>query len=337
MNNRCYTDNKPSIQLFCYDEAEYVEMNDIEISDLRNFDDNWRVNWLNIYGIDNPKAIGEICKIYSIHSLAEQDVLDLNQRAKVREYDNYLFFTIKSILPSEEDQQQIQVEQMSFVLGQDKLISFQEKKADYFDDIRKKIREHDDNMCSRGCDYLLFLLLDAIVDNYFHTVIQMSEDVEELSDFDLEVDPEPEIFKQIERFRKNIDTIKKSIQPLAEFVTRIERRQHSFIEDRHLKYYYDLKDSTLSLQDMLDKMIIRLDSSANLFFSVQGHKMNNIMRTLTIVSTIFIPLSFFAGVYGMNFENFPETTSHYGYFVWWGVMVVLALIMLMMFKRRKWF
>jgi len=225
---------------------------------------------------------------------------------------------------------------MSFILGQNFLISFQEKKGDYFEHIRERLRENIGIIRGRSTDYLLYLILESILDNYVKTVDRIDDNVDKLCFFDYNADPSPEIIKSIEQYKRQISFIKKTILTIKDFLFKTERGESSFIEEKHLKYYFDLKDMCMSLIDDCDGLVAKMESSINLFFSIQGDRMNKVMKTLTVVATIFIPLTFVAGVYGMNFINMPELSWKYGYFAVWGVMLVIFLGMIIYFKRKKW-
>lgn len=324
-----------SIQLFEYDKNSVSEIPDYALGTFTGFADDNKQHWLNIHGIHEVGPVAEICKKLGIHDLVVQDILDVNQRPKFQEYDAYSFLTIKSILPTEN--QQIQAEQISFILGKNYLVSFQERKADYFAHVRHRLREKIGIVSQRGPDYLLFLLLESILDNYFKTVDDIEQHVDDFGLIDINSDPSPALLGKIELFKRELHQIKKTIIPIKEFILKIERENISLIQSKHKKYFFELKDLCLTLLDSCDHIDMRLESSINLFFSVQGHRMNQVMKILTVVSTIFIPLSFLAGVYGMNFEYMPELTWKWGYFVFWAIILTVLIFMIIYFKRKKWF
>lgn len=326
---------KLTIQLFKYNENECLEDSDYSQKEFNGFQEDNSQNWLNIHGLHDVEKIRNICNKLGVHDLAIQDILDINQRPKFQEYENNWFFTLKSIIPSSNSQ--LEQEQLSFILGSNFLISFQEKKADYFDHVRERLRNKVGIIRKRGSDYLLYLLLESILDNYFKTVNDIEGKIEKLGLVDMNTDPSPLTLKTIELYKRQIHQIKKTIIPIKEFVTKIEREQFGFIHEKHVKYFYELRDLCLSLIDDCDHIEVRLDSSINLFFSVQGHRMNQVMKTLTVVATIFIPLTFIAGIYGMNFSNMPELNWAWGYYGVWAVILLVLFGMLVYFKRKKWF
>ncbi|MRT91729.1 magnesium/cobalt transporter CorA [Ancylomarina sp. 16SWW S1-10-2] len=326
---------KLGVQLFKYNENACFE--NINFSQ-KNFDgfllDDSQY-WLNIHGLHDTEKIKNICAKIGVDDLAIQDILDINQRPKFQNYENNWFFTLKSIIPSEDSQ--LEQEQFSFILGHNFLISFQEKKADYFEHIRERLRNNVGITRKSGSDYLLFLLLEAILDNYFKTVYDIEVKIEKLGFFDMDTDPSPISLKTIEFYKRQIYQIKKTIVPIKDFVTKIEREQFGFIQEKDIKYFYELRDLCLSLIDDCEQIDLRLESSSNLFFSVQGHRMNQVMKTLTIVATIFIPLTFIAGIYGMNFSNMPELNWEWGYLGVWLVILLVFMMMLVYFRKKKWF
>lgn len=323
------------IQQFRYNQDNFDEKIDFNIDDFTGFKDQKSRYWLNIHGIHDVEKIIDLSGKLGLHNLVIQDILDVNQRPKFQEYDNYCFFSIKSILPGEN--LEIQTEQLSFILGSNYLVSFQEKKADYFEHLRNRIRENIGILRQRSSDYLLYLLLESILDNYFKTIDEIEKHSEEFEFIDIKSDPSPSSLKTIELLKRNIHLIKKTVTPIWEFVNKIERQESSLIDKKHLKYFLELKDLCLMLLDSCENIGIRLDSSINLFFSVQGHRMNQVMKTLTVVASVFIPLTFIAGIYGMNFTNMPELGWKWGYFAVWLIIISVVIVMMIYFKRKKWF
>lgn len=324
-----------SAQLFIYNKSECNENSNYVITDFSEFQQNENSNWLNIHGIHDLEKIKTFCTKINIHDLAIQDILDVNQRPKFQEFDDYWFFTLKSIIPSSNSE--IEQEQLSFILGKNYLVSFQERNADYFNHIRERLRKDIGIVRERGSDYLLYLLLESILDNYFKTINDIENKISESVAIDISKDPSPEIINSAELFKRQVHQIKKTVIPIKDFVAKIEREKFNFVNERHIKYFYELKDLCLSLIDDCEQIEVRLESITNLFFSVQGHRMNQVMKTLTVVATIFIPLTFIAGIYGMNFSNMPELNWKWGYFGVWVFIIIVFVGMLNYFKRKKWY
>jgi len=328
-----YVENT-SMQLFQFNKENYSENADFNETELDGFPDNKKVYWFNIHGIHDVEIIKKICSKLNIHRLVVQDILDTNQRPKLQEFEGYLFFSVKSILPT--DNNELRIEQISFILGNNYVLSFQERPADFFEHIRQRIREYKGLARERSADFLLYLLLEAILDNYFTTLEELEPRIYDMIIIS-DSDPDPQIMSNIENFKKSILQIKRSLGPFHDAIGGIEKGISGKIQPQHLKYFNDLKDQCSQALENSEALIQRLDSGINLFFSVQGHRMNQVMKTLTIVTSIFIPLSFIAGLYGMNFSNMPELTWRYSYFVVLGIMALLIAGMLVFFKKQKWF
>ncbi|MFT5750194.1 MAG: magnesium transporter, partial [Ancylomarina sp.] len=254
------------IQLFKYNEDACSEDSDYSQKNFDGFQQDKHQNWLNVHGLHDIEKIRDICDKLGVHDLAIQDILDINQRPKFQEYETNWFFTLKSIIPSANSQ--LEQEQLSFILGSNFLVSFQEKKADYFDHIRERLRNKVGIIRKRGSDYLLYLLLEAILDNYFKTVNDIEGKIEKLGLVDMDTDPSPLTLKTIELYKRQIHQIKKTIIPIKDFVTKVEREEFGFIHEKHIKYFYELRDLCLSLIDDCEQIELRLESSINLFFSV---------------------------------------------------------------------
>lgn len=322
------------IQLFKYKKEECIENKGISLERIDKFGHNEYNHWLNIYGLNDPEAIASICKKQDIHNLVIQDILDVKQRPKFQEFETFSFLTLKSIIP---DENKLITEQVSFVFGESFLISFQERKADFFEHLRFRLREGKGVLRERNADYLLYAMLESILDNYFKTLSKLDEDIEKLNFSDTNKEPSPNVLAIIENHKKFVHYIKKSILPIKEFTNIVERVDCQYIEQRHIKYFLEIKDLCLTLIDSCDMILSSLESSTNLFFSIQGHRMNQVMKTLTIVATIFIPLTFIAGIYGMNFSNMPELEWKYGYFGIWMIIIFVFMGMVWYFRSRKWF
>jgi len=327
--------DEPSIQLFIYDKNEYIELKDLTVDDIIEFENPDKVYWLNIHGIHDVGIIQNICQKMNIHKLVIQDILDTTQRPKLQEFDDYLFFSVKSILPESSDE--LETEQISFILGKNYVISFQEKKADHFEHIRQRIREYKGISRERSSEFLLYLLLESIVDNYEETIVSMEGQINKILKLYEDSNPGFTAIHKIEYFKEELFQIKISITPLKESISLLEEGISDFIDEKHEKYFFDIKDHCLYLIDSINSLVQKLESGENFYFSYQGHRMNQVMKTLTVVATIFIPLTFVAGIYGMNFEYIPELTWKWGYFAFWGLIVILFAGMVVYFKMNKWF
>lgn len=326
--------DKIDIQLFKYSKNECIETIDVDPKTIESFDNDQYLYWLNIYGLSEPETIAGVCNSLQVDSLVIQDILDVNQRPKFQEFENFSFLTIKSTTPSSSE---ILTEQISFIIGKNYLVSFQEKKADYFEHLRYRLRENKGIIRENGSDYLLYTMLESILDNYFKTLDQLDREVETMNFMNTKEEPSPAILEILENNKKLAHFIKKAILPIKEFVVLVEKEKTQFIGKEQLKYFYEIKDLCLTLLDTSDIILSALESSTNMFFYIQGYRMNQTMKTLTVIATIFIPLTFIAGIYGMNFHNMPELTWKYGYAAVWLLIIIIFIGMIFYFRKRKWF
>jgi len=323
------------IQIIEYSNDFHNEQKNIKFKDLYDLNKTDRIYWINIHGLHDVELVKNVCKKYGVHSLVVEDILDVAQRPKVQEIKELLSFTVKSILPS--NSSELEIEHISFVLGKNFVLSFQEKVGDHFEHIRHRLREKKGQVREKGSDYLLYLLLEAITDNYNLTTDKIEEKVNEVLKTLNKAEQKQSTIVEIEKMKEDLRLMKKSMSPIKEALISIDKGLFKLIDKNELKYFFDIKDDCMMTLDNIEENLQKLDSGINLFFSMQTHKTNQIMMTLTVVSTIFIPLTFIVGVYGMNFDNLPEIHWTYGYFGVWGVMLTIVGVMLYKFKKNKWF
>ncbi len=330
---------KTAMQLFVYDINDLIEFKEFESTHLHTSLDSSKVNWLNVHGLNNVELIKTIGSYLKVDDFMLSDILNTTKRTKLDEYHDVLFFNIKSLLPVE-NSDNIKVEQISFLLKNDILVSFQEKSSDFFTHIRDRIRTHSGIVRERKADYLLYLLLDAIMENFYVTIESEEDNVEELINLS-KTNTSPEILEHIEKHRDNFNFIKRSIVPLRDSLYSIKSMKDdnvfNAIENENYSFFDRLHQKSLELLEQIEYDMTTLDSASNFFFSAQNHKMNEVMKTLTVVSVFFMPLTFIVGVYGMNFDNMPELHWKYGYFVIIGGMLLLLMGMGYYFKKKKWY
>jgi magnesium transporter len=327
------------MQLFVYDSENLTECADHKCKDLLSIIDLNKVNWLNIHGLNEISVIKEVGDFLKVDNFMLGDILNTTKRTKLDEYHDVLFFNVKSLLPIQ-NSDNINVEQISFLLRNGILSSFQEKKSDFFTHIRERIRTHSGIVREKQADYLLYLLLDAIMENFYITIENEEDRVEALINLS-KTSTKPEILEQIEKHRDNFNFLKRSIIPLRDSLYSIKSIKDdnvfNAIEKENYSFFDRLHQKCLELLEQIEYDLGSLDSASNFFFSAQNHKMNEVMKTLTVVSVFFMPLTFIVGVYGMNFENMPELHWKYGYFVILGCMLILLLGMIFYFKKKKWY
>ncbi|WP_294819973.1 magnesium/cobalt transporter CorA [uncultured Flavobacterium sp.] len=338
-----YKSDPVEMQLFVFNEEGYEEYRHVslervvqECRDERQVHD---IKWLNVHGLHDTKLVKQIGDLFHVDGLVISDILNTSRRTRIEELGEVLFFSIKSVL-SEEEQGNVKTEQVSFLLKDNVIVSLQEKKSDYFAHIRERIRTGTGIVRKKKNDYLLYLMLDAIMENFFITLENYEDRVEALS-VDGKVSHKADFISGIEKMRDNLNYIKRAITPLRDALFKLKSaKDEDEIETigKHTHTYFArLHQKCLELLDQVEYDMTSLDSASNFHFSLQSQRMNQIMKTLTIFSVIFMPLTFIVGVYGMNFENIPELKSENGYYWVWAIMVMITIIMVIYFRRKKWF
>ena len=331
--------NDSEMQLFVYDNTDLTEFEKIKVSDFDKSIETQKTNWVNVHGLNDLELVKSVGDYFGIDHFMLADILNTSKRTKLEEQQEVLFFNIKSLLPTEHSDN-IQVEQISFLIKNGILLSFQEKRSDFFAHIRERIRTHSGIVRAKKADYLLYILLDAVMENFYITLENEEDKIEELINISKRSD-DPIILERIEKHRDNFNFLKRSIIPLRDSLYDIKSIKDdnvfNAIEIENFSFFARLYQKSLELLEQIESDMGSLESASNFFFSAQTHKMNEIMKTLTIVSAIFIPLTFIVGVYGMNFENMPELKYPYGYHTVVGIMVLLGIAMLIYFKKRRWF
>ncbi|MBU3681148.1 MAG: magnesium/cobalt transporter CorA [Flavobacterium sp.] len=338
-----HTVDPVEMQLFVYNEEGYEEYHKVSVERIeKELNDPLQkgdVKWLNIHGLHNVSLIKETADLLGLEPYVIGDILNVSKRSKIEELDQILFFSIKSILPGE-DEQHVHVEQISFVLKDNILVSFQEKKSAFFTHIRERIKTHSGIVCKKQNDYLLYLLLDAVMENFYISIEYYEEGIERLL-LQAKASDDPNVLIEIERYRENLNFLKRSIIPLRDalYTLKSEQDDEAFnvIKPANYTFFTRLYQKSIEILEQIEYDINTLDSASSFYFSSQSHRMNEIMKVLTVVSVIFMPLTFIVGVYGMNFEYMPELKLAYGYYVVVGVMLVVAIAMAWYFKRKKWF
>ncbi len=324
------------ISVFYFNASKVNEINipTQELSKLKKYKTGKNVTWINICGIHNPKVIDEVGKIFGIHPLVLEDILNVGHSPKADEYDNYIFIMTKMINYNDE-LNRLNIEQVSYILGKNFLITFQEKEGDVFDLIREKIRSNSGRIRKSGADYLAYRLIDTMVDTYFNVLEKIDGHIEKIED-SLLVIPEQGILQNIHSIRKEIIRLKRAISPLRDIIYNLEREQYSFIAKSTYLYLRDLYDHIKQIADNVENYREVINGLQEVYISQSGQKMNEIMKILTIIATTFIPLTFIVGIYGMNFNFMPELSWKYGYPFVILIMIFVVIGMLIFFKRRKW-
>ncbi len=323
-----------TIRVIDYDQENLNEQYLKDIKEGIPYKETATVTWLNIYGLHDTELLKEVGAGFDLHPLVLEDISNTGQRPKMEEYDDYLFFVIK-MMRYDEVEGKIHSEQLSMVLGKTFLITFHERPADIFEPVRGRIRKQKGRIRKVGIDYLAYVLLDTIIDNYIFIIERLGEHIEEIEDEILE-SPTQEVLTKINDYKREMNYLRKSIRPAKEFILQLSRLDSDLIQEQTIPFIKDLLDLSSQAVEVIDTYREMLSDHLNIYNTGVSNRLNEIMKVLTIFSAIFIPLTFIAGIYGTNFEHLPELHYRYSYFVFWGVMLVVALVMVRFFKRRNW-
>ncbi|MCO6477182.1 MAG: magnesium/cobalt transporter CorA [Phaeodactylibacter sp.] len=292
------------------------------------------VSWFDIRGLHNVELIQALGDQFNIHPLVLEDVLNTQQRPKFEEHESGIFLTVQS-LTFDRDNLEVKMEQVSIYAGKGFVISFQEDKDDLFPAIRERILSGRGKIKKKGADYLAYALADNIVDHYYLLLDQLEEVLDELEE-EILSRPGRSSKEKIHSLKIEAIMLRKMVSPLREAIGRFSRTDSPFVEETTLIFLRDLYDHTIQVMDTIDTYRDVMSGLYDLYLSEISFRMNNVIQLLTIISTIFIPLTFLAGIYGMNFDHMPELHWKYGYFVLWGVMVLIAVSLVFVFKRKNW-
>lgn len=292
------------------------------------------VNWINVDGIHNDQLIHEFNTAFDLERLMLEDITNTNQRPKLEEYENCLFLSLK-MLHYDEATKTLDSEQISLVLGKEYVISFQEKTGDVFEHVRERVEAAKGQIRGKKNDYLFYSLIDSIIDNYFIAIENIGNDLEELED-EIFNDPTQNSLEKIQDNKNILLKLRRSVYPLRESIIKLVRDSDKFIQPKTIKYFNDVYDHTIHIIDILESYKDLVSGLKDSYLSSLSLKMNKVMQVLTIMSTIFIPLTFIVGIYGMNFDNIPELHWHNGYYYFWGISILIVIGLLVFFKRKKW-
>lgn len=292
------------------------------------------VTWFNIDGLHDIRVIEEIADGFNFDKLVLADVMDLHRRPKVQEFNNCILLSIK-MLQQDEDTGLISVENLSIILTKSVLLSFQEKKGDVFEPVRERIRNGKKRIRTGGTDYLAFALLDIVVDNYIYIVGVLGGKIETLEETLLE-EPRKSVIDEIYTYKREMNFLRKNITPAKEMILALSKMESELISGSAHVHFKELVDNIQQATDSSDTYRDILSDQLNIYHTTISSKLNDVMKFLTIFSVIFIPLTFIAGIYGTNFEVLPELKYEYSYFIMLGVMVLVAIGMLLYFRRRRW-
>ena len=292
------------------------------------------VTWINVAGISKVKDLEQVGECFKIHPLVLEDILEVGQRPKVEDYDDYLYIVLNSILPAPEGEKLV-AEEISLVLGPNYLLSFYTGEDDLYAPVRERLLQAKGRIRKFGADYLAYSLIDLVVDNYFVELEKFGDQVESLEDA-VVAQPSPQILRNVHRFKNDMIMLRKSLWPLREVIARLERRESPLISENLGNYFRDVYDHIVIAIDTVETYRDILSGMLDIYLSSMSNRLNEIMKVLTIIATIFMPLTFITSLYGMNFKHMPELQWEYGYFGVIGIVLVTAVSMLLYFRRKHW-
>ncbi|MEZ4796524.1 MAG: magnesium/cobalt transporter CorA [Flavobacteriaceae bacterium] len=327
-------EQKLFIESFNYNKESYQEKELKNVEEAFGFKISSPISWINLNGLSHVTEIEKIGNHYGIHPLVLEDIVNTAQRPKIDEYGDYLFIVLKMLYY--DDNETIVSEQVSLILGKSYVITFQEAEGDVFNTVRDRIRHGRGRIRSMEADYLLYALLDAIIDHYFIIIETLGNKIEDLESDVFNGIQDDNITKQIQDLKREILRVRRAIYPLREVISRIERHESSLIKEKTMTFFRDIYDHIIQVSENIDIYREMVWSLMDMYMTTISNKMNEVMKVLTIMASIFIPLTFIAGVYGMNFEYIPELKYKYSYFIIWGIFVAMVIAMIIYFRRKRW-
>ena len=325
---------KASISQFDFSKGFYNEIEPVDFTAFSPKKKSNLISWIHINGIHDVAMIEAVGKQFNLDPMVLEDIVNTNQRPKSEEHEDYLFTTLKTLKLSA-GKNDVIIEQISLVLGKHWLLTFQEAGADAFGAIKERIRSAQGHIPQRKEDFLYYRLIDTVVDNYFLITDAIGEKIEDLED-KLIADPDENLHSEIYVLKKKIALIKKATLPLRDAISTIMRSDFSCLSASTKEYFRDVYEHLIHVIEGIDSQHETLNDLLSMYLSGMSNKMNEVMQVLTIFAAIFIPLTFIAGVYGMNFKYMPELQSRYGYFVTIGIMVAVGAALLLYFRKKKW-
>lgn len=324
----------PKIQYFLYAEDSFEESPLLDkIPENR---DGWKDKtlWVNVVGLHDPAYIAAVCAEFGVHELIPASIVNTGMRPRMTEFDDEAYFSLK-MMRFVEDKKVIQSEQISMVLKENLILTFQEEPGDVFEPVRERLRQGKGRIRKFKSDYLTFALMDLIFDHYSYAVEQFGEEIEDLEESILH-DPTEGLLEQINGFKRELNFLRKNIKPAREVATAFAKMESPIIQKHTRQFLKELTPSVVQAIEVVESYSNMLSDFLGVYHSAISNKANDVMKVLTIFAAIFIPLTFAAGIYGMNFEYIPELQFKYSYPIFWGVLITITFFMLRYFKRKKW-
>ncbi|MGC1632021.1 MAG: magnesium/cobalt transporter CorA [Gelidibacter sp.] len=322
------------IDIINYNKEAYTTIETHKVEEAFNFKGTQQVTWINVNGLNNTSEIEKLGNHYGLHPLTLEDIVNTTHRPKIDEFDDYLFVILKMLYFKNEE---LVYEQVSMVVGEDYLLTFQEADGDVFNDLRERIFSGKGRVRSLGPDYLMYAIIDAVVDHYITVIEAFGDKIEDIEDRVFEGNSDNnKTATTIQSLKREVLKIRRSVFPLREVISHLDKMEHHIIDAKTHNFLRDLYDHIVQVNESIEMYREMVWGLLDMYMSIISNKMNEVMKVLTIIATVFIPLTFIAGIYGMNFDNMPELHSKYGYFILIGIMVFIFLMMLIYFRRKKW-
>ncbi len=326
---------EPKITLLDYDETQFQEKEAKSVEECIPFKEKPTVTWINVEGLHRVEVLERLGGCYGLHPLVLEDILNTDQRPKMEDYGDYVYIVLK-MLTYDDKGGQVESEQISLVLGRNFVLSFQEgKKGDVFDLLRERLRGAKGRIRKMGADYLAYSLIDSIVDHYFIILERLGERIEFLEE-ELVTEPTTKTLQEIYHLKRELIFLRKAVWPLREVIGSLERGESSLIQQNTQIYLRDVYDHTIQVIDTIETLRDTVSGMLDIYLSSVSNRLNSVMKVLTIIATIFMPLTFLAGIYGMNFKYMPELEWRWGYPLVWTIMIAIGILMVIYFRKKKW-
>ena len=323
------------ITLFDYDEQRVEEKEITGAKECALVEDKSSVAWINVTGLHQVEVLEELNTCFGLHPLVLEDILNTDQRPKMEDYDDYLYIVLKTLSMAGNPGDEVESDHISLILGKNYVLSFQEKESPLLEPIRERLRNGKGRLRKMGPDYLIHAILDAIIDQYFVVLEKMGEKIEFLEE-EVVTRPTTATLQVTHQLKREMIFLRKAVWPLREVIGSLERGESSLIKESMVIYLRDIYDHTIQVIDNIETFRDMLSGMMDIYLSSISNRMNEIMKVLTIIATIFIPLTFIVGLYGMNFKYMPELSSPWGYPSVLAFMLAVAVFMLIYFRRKKW-
>ncbi|MBI5223363.1 magnesium/cobalt transporter CorA [Candidatus Micrarchaeota archaeon] len=323
-------DSKTTLSIFAYDSKSFTELS--SLSQVLRFLNEGKKIWINVDSLNDLSVLRSICDMFNVHSLVLEDILNTQQRPKAESYDDYVYFVLRMINLSDSE---TEFEQLSMVFSKNFLLTFQESPGDCFGPVRDRLRKGDSKIRNLGCDFLAYSLIDLTVDTYFSTLELIGEEIEDIESVLLK-NPDENTLRSVHSMKMELIFLRRAVWPLREALNSLERFDARVVSSETKLFLRDAYDHCVYVIDSLETYRDVVSGMLDIYLSSVNNRINEVMKVLTVITTIFMPLSFIAGVYGMNFKFMPELDSPFGYPAILALMVIIGISMLLYFRNRKW-